>query len=89
MRNLSDLKRFCADLLDKRKGEREIGFYSLEFAIAETFGYSKYIQESTLKALIRFKLLKIIGPNRYNITVGMTENEKKIETEEELSKYGV
>lgn len=86
-RNLGHLERFLADLLQERKGNREIGYYNLEYEIARVFGYSKYVQKSVLEALIKYGLVKVIGANRYKIMYGLSEKDKEREIDEELDKY--
>lgn len=67
-RTLDDLEIFCIKLLDQGF-KKEIGIYSLRHAIAKKFGYSTYIQRSTMEALIEFGLIKLIKAGRFRITV--------------------
>lgn len=91
VRKLEDLERFTAKLLDKMKGKREIGVYTLEHEIAREFGFSKYIQKSVKDALVQFELLKVVGTGRFKIMFAYSDKDKaetEKEQEKELDKYG-
>lgn len=84
-RTLKDLEIFCIQLLDKGF-KKDIGIYNLRYEIADKFGYSAYIQKSTMKALMEFKLLKETAPGRFKITVLEKKEDKEKEAMEELNK---
>lgn len=64
-----DLERFCANILDKNNGNREIGFHTLEHEIAKNFGWTKYKMENVKNALFKFGLIERLGmADRFKIT---------------------
>lgn len=87
-RNLDDLEIFCVQLLD-RGYKKDIGIYNLRYEIAKKFGYSDYIQKSTMKALMEFGLIKQVAPGRFKITVLNKKEDVEKEIEDEITdKFG-
>lgn len=88
VRKISDLENFCANLLDKMKGERSIGLHTLRYEIGRIFGYSKYIQDMSLKALIDFGFIERDGmADRFKIIFMLPKKNTEEEIAAELDKY--
>jgi hypothetical protein len=87
VRKIADLENFCNKLLEKRNWDRNIGLHTLKYEIGMEFGYSEYIQKSTMKALIEFQFIKRDGmADRFKIIYNMPKKDKNKEAEEEVDK---
>lgn len=79
-KKMSDFLEFISYL--KKMGYRkQIHINHLEYFIAEKFGVSKYMQEGTLKNLIKFGFLKLSGMGVFEIGEGWNPLKAQEETE--------
>jgi len=80
----SDLEAFCADLLDMRKGSRDIGIFTLKHNIAKRFGISDYKIKNIMKSLIEYGFIERTGmSNRFKIIYLLEKPKEKTEAEKE------
>ena len=88
VRTLESLKQFLAGLMDKYNSN-EIGLYTLEYEISLNFGYSKYHQENTKNALLKYGLIKQTSTGTFMIQVLKSKEDLAKEATEELKKFGM
>lgn len=78
---MADLENFCIKLLDM--GFQEIGLHKLRYEISKEFGYSKFIHDTTFKALMEYGFIEDNGRGGFDIKLLKSQQEAKKEAEKE------